>query len=230
MSKQPQGILLPKQEFYMYVGLCITAWGKIEEELFDICVDALGCTQERAAIIYYRTPTVRARLDLTDELVSTVLPKHKPGSHTPEDAKIWRALKKKLTDLTEVRRKIAHYPVNHGVAIRRKDTGELIQGSGPVPIDNVVFDNSYWIYMSRAEGLRGRGTEQTQLKTDDLSVHCTELEIIAPKIQRFRAMTLQQHIQEAARQESMRQKARNHPNAVLTIGKPKQPPARREKS
>ncbi len=55
-------------EFFTWLGKCITAWAQVEEHLFEICVHSLGATRHRVAIVYYRTPTLRARLDLTDEL------------------------------------------------------------------------------------------------------------------------------------------------------------------
>src|SRR4051812_31103108 len=83
---------LPKKvEFYMYVGFCITAWAKVEEDLFDISQDLLGCSKEKAAIVYYRTPSMRARLELVDELMSTALPQRgrKNGGHDHPDLVAW---------------------------------------------------------------------------------------------------------------------------------------------
>ena len=62
---------------HKWVGYCITPWADVEEHLFEICGKALACAKERAAIIYYKTPTVDARLSLTDELARSVLPKPK---------------------------------------------------------------------------------------------------------------------------------------------------------
>jgi hypothetical protein len=78
-------------EFYMYVGYCITAWAKVEEELFDICVDLLGSKLERAAIVYYRLPSLSVRLGLVDELVASALPQRtkKNGGHDHPDLKAW---------------------------------------------------------------------------------------------------------------------------------------------
>jgi hypothetical protein len=222
MKKPAEGKLLAKQEFYMYVGLCITAWAKVEDELFDICATVLGCTQERASIVYYRTPAVSARLELADELVLSALPRRVGnGGHEHEDVKRWKALKKDLLGLTATRRKIAHQPVNHAVAMRFRDTGELIPVGQPVPIGNLSFENTYWIHTSSAEGLRGRDSGHRPLKTDDLSVHCTQLELIAPKIRNFRAAILQRHIDQAAARQAMRERAAKTPNVRLTIGKPK---------
>src|SRR2546421_3776939 len=75
--------LPPSVEFYMYVGLCITAWAKVDEELFDILVDVLGTTRQLGSIIYYRITMLSGRLALVDELTLSVLPKSekKNGGH-----------------------------------------------------------------------------------------------------------------------------------------------------
>ena len=54
-------------EFFTWLGKCITAWAQVEEHLFEICVHSLGATRHRVAIVYYRTPTLDARLQLTNE-------------------------------------------------------------------------------------------------------------------------------------------------------------------
>jgi hypothetical protein len=224
MAKPTEGKLPPKHEFYMYVGLCITAWAKVEDELFDICVDALGCTQERASIVYYRTPSLSGRIELIDELIVTALPRRtKDGDREHEDVKRWKALKKTLLGMMSIRNKIAHHPVNHAVAMRFRDTGDLIPRGQPVPLENLDFQNSYWIHRSKAEGLRGRDRGQPPLKTDDLSMHCAQVELTVPKIKTFRTAILLRHIREAARQQAMRERAAKTPNVVLTIGKPKPP-------
>lgn len=67
--------MTPTEEFLMWIGTCITAWAKVEEQLFGICEHCLGARTDRAAIVYYRTPTIDSRVLLVDELVRTVLPK-----------------------------------------------------------------------------------------------------------------------------------------------------------
>jgi hypothetical protein len=73
--------------FLMYVGYCITTWADVEEKLFKIFWRATNCPKKQAAIIYYRTPTLDARLSLTDELVKHALPKpeKKSGGHPHRD-------------------------------------------------------------------------------------------------------------------------------------------------
>ena len=60
------------EEFMMFLCMCITEWSNVETNLFDICKAILKTTQEHTAIIYYRTPTLDSRLELTTEIVGTV--------------------------------------------------------------------------------------------------------------------------------------------------------------
>jgi hypothetical protein len=93
--------MTPNAEFHMYVGLCITAWAKVEEQLFRMCARCLGTSDELAAIVYYRTPNMDTRLKLVDELLRAVLPKRKrkSGGHDHPDVKKWNTLRSNLEDL-----------------------------------------------------------------------------------------------------------------------------------
>jgi hypothetical protein len=92
-------------EFFTWLGKCITAWASVENHLFEICVSSLGTTKHRAAIVYYRTPSLDARLELTNELVLTVLPARE------RDVKIWDNIKKEIKSLSPIRNRLAHHPV-----------------------------------------------------------------------------------------------------------------------
>src|SRR6266849_1555644 len=58
----------PNAEFNMYVGFCITAWAKVEEQLFALCQRSLGTSERQASIVYNRAPSFEARKGLVDEL------------------------------------------------------------------------------------------------------------------------------------------------------------------
>jgi len=141
------GDMAPNAEFHMYVGFCITAWGKVEEQLFRICVNCLGTSDEIAAIVYYRTPTINARLNLLDELVKARLPKkeRKSGGHDHVDVKQWNDVCKDVTKLLTTRNRVAHHPVTD-----RHAFGD--------PTEVGVFGLKTWleIYMGEHEQLRGR--------------------------------------------------------------------------
>lgn len=66
---------LAKAEFHQQVGMCITAWANVNQQLFNICFDILGSTKDRVSIVFYSSPTIATRLRLVDELVLSVLPK-----------------------------------------------------------------------------------------------------------------------------------------------------------
>jgi hypothetical protein len=51
-----------KRSFFYALGRAITAWADLEEILFAMVHDILDCSKERTAIVFYRTPTIDARL------------------------------------------------------------------------------------------------------------------------------------------------------------------------
>jgi hypothetical protein len=107
--------------FFTWVGKCITSWSRVEDHLFEICHKVLGCTKRRAAIVYYRTPTIDARLSLTDELLLSLLPKKDPpiGGHDHADVRAWNDIRKSIIALLPDRNRIAHHPVQESAFGRR---------------------------------------------------------------------------------------------------------------
>jgi hypothetical protein len=210
--------LLPGVEFYMYVGLCITAWAKVDEEIFDVLVDVLGTTRELSSIIYYRITTIAGRLGLVDELVTSVLPKpeRKNGGHTHQLTVEWTKTKKTIEDLFSTRTQIAHHPVDNQITLRYKTNGELVPPDQPVSLGDATFENSYSIYVSQSERLRGRHDHIKPLTADALSLHCQAVQAAATKLMNFRAGPLARHL-ESARKVS----APASPPVRITAGLPK---------
>jgi hypothetical protein len=101
---------MPEGEFYQWVGRCIKEWAKIEDMLFEICRRILRTELKRAAIVYYRTPTIDARLSLTDELVLSVLPQRarQSGGHDHPNVTEWRQIVKDIRELLPIRNILAH--------------------------------------------------------------------------------------------------------------------------
>ena|SRR5215831_8197282 len=102
------GAGLEMDEFHKWMGYCISAWAQIEEHLFNVCWKCLGSPQkEPAAIVYYRTPGVNARLGLIDELVKSALPKpeRKSGGHQHADVARWELIEEKIRFELAIRRK-----------------------------------------------------------------------------------------------------------------------------
>ena len=133
-------------EFYMMIGYCVAEWAKVQDELFRICHAALRCPKEQAAIVFYRTPQLDARLTLTDELVRLILPKHTAGAHPHADLKFWNDILKQTRELSSSRNRIAHHPVELRSAAKYWN----------VSYWNVPPESWFEIYLSENEQLRGR--------------------------------------------------------------------------
>ena len=180
-------------EFFTWLGKCITAWAQVEEHLFEICVHSLRATKHRVAIVYYRTPTLDSRLQLTNELVRTVLPARDPpsGGHDHPDTKKWDDLRGQIIGLLPVRNRMAHHPVTY------KDLGLPVLGlSTPGPgFALPVIGSWYESYVSEAEKLRGKHEDIKPLTAPDLSQHRVSVEIVIKQLDLFRARVLSKYPQ-----------------------------------
>jgi hypothetical protein len=162
-------------EFHKMIGYCIAEWAKVEDELFRICQLALRCPKEHAAIIYYRTPGLNARLTLTDELVRAVLPKHKAGAHPHADLKFWSDVLKQTQHLLPTRNRIAHHPVDLRSAAFYLDVSYL----------DVPPESWFEIYESQNEQLRAKSSDKSPLLVGDLRAHHTLTTGISNILSRF---------------------------------------------
>jgi hypothetical protein len=118
-------------EVYRNIGLCITEWASVETQLFCLCSFALQISTQRVAIIYYRTPTIDARLSLTDELVRTALPQRqkKNGGHDPAIVKEWAGIVSDCRALLPIRNHLAHWPIVKGVHLElsKEKSGQTVR-------------------------------------------------------------------------------------------------------
>jgi hypothetical protein len=181
------------QQFYYYVGQCITAWAKVEEHLFEIVLTSLGASRQRTAIIYYRTPTIDTRLQLVDELIRTVLPQRtrKDGGHDHPDVIIWDKLRKEIGEHFPTRNRIAHHPV-----AEKKLINITIPGATPMPAaaSDLLTFSWYESYVSDAERLRGKHEDAKPLGVPDLANHRVAIEGLITKLELFRTHVLVQHV------------------------------------
>jgi hypothetical protein len=174
--------LRPGDDLFLWIGKCITAWARVEEHLFEICVTALGTTKQKTAIIYYRTPTLDARLKLTDELIRTTLPKRerKDGGHDHPDLTNWDNIRKEIGDTLPIRNRLAHHPV----------ANRTIDGA-----TGAVAELFSWheIYESDSEQLRGHREKPKPLLAPDLGNHRLAIEQLITKLELFRKHVLSKY-------------------------------------
>ena len=146
-----------RDEFYRLIGKCIKEWAHVENELFEICVLALKVPRKQAAIIYYKSPSIDARLNLADELLPASLPPpqrpKKDGGHDPPLVSRWKKISGDIRELLPIRNLLAHAPVRQVTSTRPRPS--LAQKGAPA---GVTFLPTWLeVAMSANEELRGRG-------------------------------------------------------------------------
>jgi len=159
----------------MMVGRCIAEWAKVDDELFRIFRDCVG-PYEQCAIIYYRTPSLSVRLELTDEIIKSVFPKppRKSGGHDHSSVTAWKDAIEGFRDLLATRRRIAHQPI----AVQYGPTWPL-----SMDLSYMLAPPSWFeIYVNQHEQLRG---EFPPLKVDDLVAHLTAVTSLRDRLQHF---------------------------------------------
>jgi hypothetical protein len=177
-------------EFFARVGEAITNWADIDEQLFHTCHRIIGTTMERASIIYYRTPSLEARLNLTNDLMITALPRRarKSGGHVHESVVKWKKLSNDVHRALQIRNQLAHSPVTFAVDL------------GVVGDPRAKMDAWYSSYISFAEMLRG--TNKTELRIKDINEHLRAVSDLNKRLKQFRELVLGAQPDESAHQEN----------------------------
>jgi hypothetical protein len=181
-------------EFLLTIGNCITEWAAIEEQLFEICLMCLACPRDRAAIVYYRTPSIDARLHLADELVKAALPKRvrKDGGHDRPDVDHWRTIYEDFK--AHCRRWIDSPTILAPRTITRGifgSPGALMRGfEPPKPTSNTWFE----IYTRRTNNFGSGQQTCVLLRIDALQNHLvatssTSISICPTAVARFNIST-----------------------------------------
>jgi hypothetical protein len=194
MTKAP-GPDIPKDvAFYASVGRCITVWAEVDEKLFDICADVLGCERDRASIVYYRSTLVSAKLALVDELVVCALPKRSNHKGDHPDVKEWKDIRKNIDTLLSVRTRIAHHPAKGGAALCYLDSDEIVPIGKSVSTNEARFTRVDLLYVGATEKLRGKHENIKPLRIKDLDAHYAAVKEAAGSLAQFRNAKLQTHL------------------------------------
>lgn len=165
--------------FYCAVGMAITAWAHVEEELFKICASVLKGTHQRVAIVYYKTPTLDGRLTLAAELVSTVMPPRNPpnSGHASKEEQVWDGLRGDIRKALPIRNQLAHSPSSPMAEIEEPSDGE----------EPRIIRAIWWAsYTSHIEKLRGKKVEDNPLKLNDVEDHIALVFKLVSRLHLFR--------------------------------------------
>jgi hypothetical protein len=188
-------------EFYALLGRCISGWSYVDQALFNIMQSCLAPHYEQSAIIYFRTPGLEIRLNLTDELVRSLLPgrEKKPGEHDPPSVKEWSAICKSIKALLPERRQLAHHSVNldYGPMQTSSMFGEafamFIPGDG-----GAQPEGTFKILPTMGEMARIRNTAPPPLTEKEVKNHLQGLAQLTGRMSLFQSETFQPLLSELA--------------------------------
>ena len=159
-------------EFYEWIGHCITQWSAVENELFLICFSVINCTYGRATIIYYKTPTLEARISLVDELVRNLLPdrERENGGHDHPLVKEWSGIISDLRVIVPQRNLLAHSPVE---ACLRFSSGPFLSDDEPI------------VRTCHHEQIRRPNSKEQTMKMPELAAHYDAVIAASIKLKAF---------------------------------------------
>jgi hypothetical protein len=131
-----------------------------------LCAFVLKASTQRVAIVFDRTPTLETRLQLTDELVMTVLPKRErqDGGHDAPIVIEWRAIQKEFRELMETRNHLAHWPVVKGASVK------IATNPSTLDMEITSYEDTLEMSQSLTELHRGMG-KKDRIKPTDLPGH-----------------------------------------------------------
>jgi hypothetical protein len=181
------GITVRQVEFYMLVGLCIKEWSKVEERLFRFCALILGSDDEKAAIVYSRTPSIEGRLKLADELVRSILPERdkKDGGHDHLVVREWSTIQKEITKLLSMRNFLAHAPVEQKLHSSTPDDPVLRTTIMPDGTKMQILRSVEVMWVKTAEHERKRGREDHRVSDSSLHHHLRTVRAVAERLHVF---------------------------------------------
>ena len=154
MAKKPIMTMTEEaQKFYAALGQCITMWSHIEGRLFLVCNLCLRSDEAIAAIVFFRTPSLEARISLSNDLVTQRLQPEplRSGQHPPKLLKLWSKVHAELKQNIFFRNYIAHQPDSVDV-----ETLWAIARARKSAVDDFdqLFDESTFIKQHRADNAR----------------------------------------------------------------------------
>lgn len=159
-------------ELLRNIGRCITQWADIEEKLFEICVLALKAPRKQVAIVYYKTPSLDARLTLLAELVGAIIPPRKSGEHSSQIEKKWKNLTLRIKKLLPERNALAHFPIKEIFVPTNNPNGPPTK-------------SKLSIRPHRNERLRGRKISVEKMEPEDLPRHLAEAQELEMNLRVF---------------------------------------------
>ena len=115
----------PYIQFFFYLGYAINRWAHVDREFFELFKFAVTTNDEvKAAILFYKKPSISERFDLIDSLMTVSLNERRLVQ--------WKAIIKPFSHLRGFRNRLAHDPAT-GVVVLWGIVGKPHEAPPPVP-------------------------------------------------------------------------------------------------
>jgi hypothetical protein len=173
------------QEFMTYIGMCITEWSSVEDEIFETFQSVLGTDHDHTAILFYSAPSLETRLVLCSELLATIFPKpsRKSGGHIHDDLRAWERLCESMRVEMKIRNRLAHSPVMPYLRSGQNWLRAISRG------EEIAFR----LYTPLQKKNRARHAKEEPLEIGALKAHLANVAILAAGLQVWRR-ALPEHI------------------------------------
>ena len=177
-----------ERDFYMYVGFYLTRWAFVEESLFLICSSVLGADAPRAAVVFFRTPTLSSRIELISELMAVRFPPsvRRNGGHRDKRFKTWERLSIRVKALVPLRNSVAHHPPVFKATGIRTWIETLEDGSQAVRVNTDALNQRFELYKSHHKRLRERDFEEENITVEDLKQGSREVDKVVRALNAYR--------------------------------------------
>jgi hypothetical protein len=152
-------------DLFRWVGICFKEWASLEAHLFTTCLLVLGADATHVAIIYYRTPTLDARLTLADELLRTRM--------SGRDLVAWKKLLVDVRALLPIRNLLAHSPI---ATVRQTEWLESDETGQIEPID------TNWLEIATSPWEQLRGRPERSIKDEELPDHFRQVHSVSLRL------------------------------------------------
>lgn len=159
------------------VGRAITEWADVQEHLYAIVLQILRCEPRHASIIFFRTPSIEARITLADDLLKTVFPQtsENPGTKSHSGYATWTGIQADLRREMPIRNSLAHHPVDLVVDVWEDKTTSRFVARKVRPAT----------VMGPSEALR-KGYRYP-LAIEDIKAHSARVSVFASRLLDFRS-------------------------------------------
>lgn len=171
-DEDDEAIRWPTEEFFAHLGYAIARWAYVDRALFKLCQYSLNTSEEKTAVVFYRSPQIGEHLVLVDRLMMITLNK--------QNATRWKAIFKMIENLLPFRNGIAHNPAAYNIGISGLVIGQPAPESGQSLPE--IETSHWWTIRTEPKKLLRKSQKQFEITKDDLIEHIKNVDHLLEKM------------------------------------------------